>query len=226
MLQIPLWNLGKVVVLGGTSQSEKGRQPPMEDTYLSRQGSGVWRSLRDGDFEEEDVWNVLRDRKTSNTMTGRSKESSVSVPRRLPTASRMIPRASSHNYGSGSSCSSSNNTHEAKIVQQSAPVHIPNWSEAYGQKSKKGFKNSSWHNECDDADDDDEDGDLDDEDEEEEEDDYDSKEPPHEFIARRLARSQISSFSVCEGAGRTLKGRDLSKVRNAVLIKTGFLESL
>lgn len=213
------------MVLGSTSQSEKGRQPPMEDRYLSRQGSGVWRSLRDGDFEEEDVWDVIRDGKNSNITTGRSKESSVSVPRRLPTASRMIPKASSHNYGSGSSYSSSNNTHEAKIVQQSAPVHIPNWSKAYGEKSNKDFQNRSWHNDCDDADDD-EVGNGGDEDEEEEEDDYDSREPPHEFIARKLARSQISSFSVFEGAGRTLKGRDLSKVRNAVLSKTGFLESL
>lgn len=198
----------------------------MEDRYLLRQGSGVWRSLRDGDLEEEDVWDAIRDRKKSNIMNGRSKESSVSVPRRLPTASRiLIPKASSYNYGSGSSYSSSNNTHEAKIVQQSAPVHIPNWSKAYGQKTNKGSQNSSWHNDCDDADDD-EVGNGDDEDEEEEEDDYDSREPPHEFIARRLARSQISSFSVFEGAGRTLKGRDLSKVRNAVLSKTGFLESL
>ena len=63
-------------------------------------------------------------------------------------------------------------------------------------------------------------------DEEEEENEYDTKLPPHEFIARRLARSQISSFSVFEGVGRTLKGRDLSEVRNAVLSKTGFLESL
>ncbi|CAM8998512.1 unnamed protein product [Rhodiola kirilowii] len=48
--------------------------------------------------------------------------------------------------------------------------------------------------------------------------------PPHEYIARKLASSQISSFSVCEGAGRTLKGRDLSRVRNAILTKTGFIE--
>ncbi|KAL6199382.1 hypothetical protein ACLB2K_029166 [Fragaria x ananassa] len=150
-------------------------------------------------------------------MPVRSKESSVSVPRRLPTASRMIPRASSHNYGSGSSYSSSNNTHEAKIVQQSAPVHILSWSKANGQKSNKGSHNSSR-----DDDDIDEDGDHDDEDEEEEEeeDDYNAKEPPHEFLARRLARSQISSFSVFEGAGRTLKGRDLSKVRSYTTFAT------
>ncbi|KAG4996726.1 hypothetical protein JHK85_028165 [Glycine max] len=60
----------------------------------------------------------------------------------------------------------------------------------------------------------------------EENDESDSKLPPHEFIARRLERSQISSFSVLEGAGRTLKGRDLSKVRNVVLPKIGFLKTL
>ncbi|XP_047309231.1 uncharacterized protein LOC124912632 [Impatiens glandulifera] len=48
--------------------------------------------------------------------------------------------------------------------------------------------------------------------------------PPHEFLARKLERSQISSFSMCEGVGRTLKGRDLSKLRNSILIQTGFLE--
>lgn len=46
--------------------------------------------------------------------------------------------------------------------------------------------------------------------------------PPHEFLARQLARARIASFSVHEGLGRTLKGRDLSKVRNAIWEKTGF----
>lgn len=64
------------------------------------------------------------------------------------------------------------------------------------------------------------------EEEEEEEEGIENRVPPHELIAKRLARAQISSFSVFEGVGRTLKGRDLSKVRNAVLNKTGFLESL
>ena len=211
----------------------------MDNRYgLLRQGSGVWRALRDGDFEEEDVWEVLKDRNNSKDMATGSKNSNVSVARHLPTAARMIPKPSSHNYASGSSCSSTNTTnHEAKIVQQSAPVNIPDWSKLYGQKPNKASKNVSWRK-YEGGDDDDEGRDdggrdssddyeveEDEEEEEEEEEEYDSKEPPHEFIARRLARSQIS-FSVCEGAGRTLKGRDLSKVRNAVLSKTGFLESL
>ncbi|KAL6195765.1 hypothetical protein ACLB2K_031383 [Fragaria x ananassa] len=38
----------------------------------------------------------------------------------------------------------------------------------------------------------------------------------------RMARTRIASFSVHEGVGRTLKGRDLSRVRNAIWEKTGF----
>ncbi|KAL1197291.1 Protein S40-4 [Cardamine amara subsp. amara] len=44
--------------------------------------------------------------------------------------------------------------------------------------------------------------------------------PPHEY----LAKTRMASFSVHEGIGRTLKGRDLSRVRNAILEKTGFLD--
>ncbi|KAG8078559.1 hypothetical protein GUJ93_ZPchr0007g4050 [Zizania palustris] len=59
------------------------------------------------------------------------------------------------------------------------------------------------------------------------EDDDDEEEmlPPHEMVARRRARdSPMTTFSVLEGAGRTLKGRDLRQVRNAVWRKTGFLD--
>ncbi|KAL6840621.1 hypothetical protein ACP4OV_029485 [Aristida adscensionis] len=41
--------------------------------------------------------------------------------------------------------------------------------------------------------------------------------PPHVLLARRQARA-----SVVEGAGRTLKGRDMSRVRDAVWSRTGF----
>ncbi|KAL4319083.1 hypothetical protein GQ457_18G006200 [Hibiscus cannabinus] len=48
--------------------------------------------------------------------------------------------------------------------------------------------------------------------------------PPHEIVARSLAQSPILACSVLEGEGRTLKGRDLRKVRNAVWRQTGFLD--
>ncbi|CAL0317471.1 unnamed protein product [Lupinus luteus] len=202
----------------------------MEDKYSRvRQHSGIWNSLRDGDFEEEDVWDVLKDRSdySYGVVKPKDKESfPVPVPRTLSTSSRVIPRGSSSN-------SSASSSHEGKVLQQSAPVNIPDWSKIYrnnnnNNKNKMASKNVSRFD--DDYDlyygDDDEEGDDDDDDDDDDEDEFDSKLPPHEVIARRLARSQISSFSVLEGAGRTLKGRDLSKVRNAVLTKTGFLESL
>lgn len=43
--------------------------------------------------------------------------------------------------------------------------------------------------------------------------------PPHEYLARSSASCATSVF---EGVGRTLKGRDLSRVRDAVWSKTGF----
>ncbi|CAN1222515.1 hypothetical protein LINGRAPRIM_LOCUS596 [Linum grandiflorum] len=82
-------------------------------------------------------------------------------------------------------------------------MNIPDWSKIYGVNHSAADNNSNGY--YDDNNDDD-------------------VVPPHEWLAKRLARSQISSFSVCEGMGRTLKGRDLSKVRNAILTKTGFLE--
>ncbi|MBA0632571.1 hypothetical protein Godav_001282 [Gossypium davidsonii] len=164
----------------------------MEDRYS-------FPSLRDGDFKEEDVWAVLKESKDSIYKVGHSSESSIPDRGHVPSAARMIPRTlSAINTSSniGSCCSSY--SHEANDVkQQSAPENIPDWS-----KVSTKMRNGSWH---DDDDDDDE---------------YNSMLPPHEILARRLARNQISSFSVFEGVGRKLKGRDLKKVRNAVLTKT------
>ncbi|XP_047179799.1 uncharacterized protein LOC124846565 [Vigna umbellata] len=206
----------------------------MEDNNYNRQRSGIWRCLRDGDFEEEEVWAVFKDRPDYNNISGVHKpkekgSSPLAVPRTLPSAARMIPRTSSGN-------SSASSSHETKVLQQSAPLNIPDWSQIYRNKpnktpnsvSKFGDYGDFYHSVGDEGDGEgvgNYGGGYSD-DEEEEDDEYDTKLPPHEFIARRLARSQISSFSVFEGVGRTLKGRDLSKVRNAVLTKTGFLESL
>ncbi|KAK4259477.1 hypothetical protein QN277_005803 [Acacia crassicarpa] len=47
--------------------------------------------------------------------------------------------------------------------------------------------------------------------------------PPYVIVNRRVAGKM--AFSVCSGNGRTLKGRDLSQVRNSILRMTGFLEA-
>ncbi|CAN8270182.1 unnamed protein product [Cochlearia groenlandica] len=84
---------------------------------------------------------------------------------------------------------------------QSAPVQVPLVSIV--NRRKKEFKLT----------------DIVDEDEEEGE-----MLPPHEIVARSLAQSSLLSCSVLEGAGRTLKGRDLRQVRNAVFRRTGFID--
>ncbi|KVI00728.1 uncharacterized protein LOC112520007 [Cynara cardunculus var. scolymus] len=48
--------------------------------------------------------------------------------------------------------------------------------------------------------------------------------PPHVVVGRRRVAGEMAC-SVCSGNGRTLKGRDLSQVRNSILKMTGFLET-
>ncbi|TKY48656.1 Senescence regulator S40 [Spatholobus suberectus] len=48
--------------------------------------------------------------------------------------------------------------------------------------------------------------------------------PPHEIVERNSEQSPMLACSVLEGVGRTLKGRDLRQVRNAVWRQTGFLD--
>ncbi|KAJ6927880.1 hypothetical protein NC652_012059 [Populus alba x Populus x berolinensis] len=87
----------------------------------------------------------------------------------------------------------------------SLPVNIPDWSRILKNEYRRG------------SDVVDDRGDVDDDD------DVDGvRVPPHELLVRQMARSRIASFSVHEGIGRTLKGRDLSRVRNAIWEKTGF----
>lgn len=196
------------------------------------QGSGLWRSLRDGDFEESEVWDVIRERKDHSLETPVTSPPSDQQDHRYTSTPRMVPQSS---VGGGGSSGSSSGP-QSIFANQSAPVNIPKWSNVARHlgrsKSSKACKTRPWRNgveDDDDDDDEDKDGDEDDDDEDKDDDDDGGRcgqnLPPHEYIATRLARSKISSFSVFEGVGRKLKGRDLSRVRNDVLTKTGFLES-
>ncbi|CAN1801298.1 hypothetical protein LINPERHAP1_LOCUS22905 [Linum perenne] len=82
---------------------------------------------------------------------------------------------------------------------QSAPVNVPVLSKAMRRRDRE----------------------IDEIDEDENEDDGEML-PPHEIVAR--SQTPDVAFSVLEGVGRTLKGRDLRQVRNAVWRKTGFLD--
>ena len=80
----------------------------------------------------------------------------------------------------------------------SVPVNIPDWSKILRDGENRENRRR--------------------ENEETDDDDADARVPPHEY----LARTRTSSFSVHEGVGRTLKGRDLSTVRNAIWKQIGF----
>lgn len=82
-------------------------------------------------------------------------------------------------------------------VSTSAPMNIPDWSKIYRVDSV-----DSLH-EFDDG----------------MADDSSDMIPPHEYLARSR---KMAANSVFEGVGRTLKGRDLSRVRDAVWSQTGF----
>ncbi|XP_024536412.1 uncharacterized protein LOC9630013 [Selaginella moellendorffii] len=142
-----------------------------------------------------------------------AKEVSTAAPvRKSTTASRMIPQVSSFD-------------HPGKMIQQqSAPVNIPDWSKILGIDKRGGKENGF-------------DGSEEPEEVEEAEDEWQEEDldprgremgrkknriPPHELAAREYAKSH-TAFSVYEGAGRTLKGMDLRRVRNAVWMQTGFL---
>nr|GLL33898.1 uncharacterized protein LOC109162264 [Ipomoea trifida] len=121
-----------------------------------------------------------------------STERSASPECRKAAASGRVSRK--HSGGGGKS----------ERVPASLPVNVPDWSKILKDEYRENRRRDSY-----------------------DDDDFDEKYgddrvPPHEFLARQLATARIASFSVHEGVGRTLKGRDLSKVRNAIWEKTGF----
>lgn len=101
-------------------------------------------------------------------------------------------------------------------IPQSAPVSMPVWPAkcGYGDSNGDVDEDESSLEDGGDEDEDDEGGD------EDEDGGRRRRLAPHEIVDREYARS--TTFSVIEGAGRTLKGSDLRRVRNAVWSRTGF----
>lgn len=93
------------------------------------------------------------------------------------------------------------------VAASSLPINVPDWSKILREEYRDNRRRSI---EVDD------DGDY--EEGNEWLDASGGRLPPHEF----LAKTRMASFSVHEGVGRTLKGRDLSRVRNAIFEKIGF----
>ncbi|CAI0468302.1 unnamed protein product [Linum tenue] len=120
------------------------------------------------------------------------------------TATRIV-----HQFGGNDRAGGGAGT--GRHVASSAPVNVPDWSKIYridsveslhemGNGGGGGFGGDDDHD-----------------------DSSDEMVPPHEYLAREYARGRKSGgASVFEGVGRTLKGRDLRRVRDAVWSQTGF----
>lgn len=171
-------------------------------------------ALEEGDLQEDEVWSVMK------TTSEGSKSNKNSKTRKKVSPASAWRSAVGVDQAEDSA---------ADFVAQhsSAPIDIPDWSKTLKMKSKE----NSWDDDDDDARDYPNDHESDDGDQSktnhskyDDNGDDDKMVPPHEYLARKLASTQIASFSMCEGVGRTLKGRDLSEMRNAILTKTGFLE--
>ncbi|XP_043698370.1 uncharacterized protein LOC122649072 [Telopea speciosissima] len=115
-------------------------------------------------------------------------------------AARTIPPVPVPRSGGSTSEDFSNSSSGRTKFHQSAPVNVPVWIRGV-VNGGHGSSNLGTFNEDD-------------------EDTVEEMLPPHEIVAR----SHATTFSMFEGVGRTLKGRDLRRVRNAVFQKTGFLD--
>ncbi|KAG8647014.1 uncharacterized protein LOC110622488 [Manihot esculenta] len=118
----------------------------------------------------------------------------------IPSSSKSIPLIPRPPQGEREYASQS--VPGARKLNQSAPMNVPVLSIAMAKQRNSKFREE-----------DDDDGGGDEE-----------ILPPHEIVARASRNSPKTTFSVLEGVGRTLKGRDLRQVRNAVWRQTGFLD--
>ncbi|CAN6240331.1 unnamed protein product [Urochloa humidicola] len=191
------------------------KQPDADDAAA---GGGV----QELELDERDVvWNSSSPSPTtssSSTSAASSPSPSASIRRPISASSRHFP---SGNIGLSAllaeddrrhattapvtAAARTERRHAPQPYHQSAPVAVPAWPKAMAAENDRRRREAGLDF-----------GYVDDDDD----DDGEPVVPPHEVAARRAA----AAASVMEGAGRTLKGRDLRRVRNAVWRTTGFLD--
>uniref|UniRef100_A0A7N0RF88 Senescence regulator n=1 Tax=Kalanchoe fedtschenkoi TaxID=63787 RepID=A0A7N0RF88_KALFE len=175
-------------------------------------------SHESSDLAEEDIWSMVDDSVDREwNPRGQTIEISTSARRKdrrehvgglslafedpsakagQTTSSRIVHH---HQFRTNDSTGSGQMKRGGLFKAASLPVNVPDWSKIYRVDSAESMHDS---------------------DEWVEEEEFESEMiPPHEYLAR--SRSQAAT-SVFEGVGRTLKGRDLSRVRDAVWSQTGF----
>ncbi|WVZ09945.1 hypothetical protein V8G54_014475 [Vigna mungo] len=200
------------------AQMAKGRKFPTTarserffGTIYSSQGSAA---VEPSEFREEDVWSTPEDREgdvnaspgqwepRDREQQGHRHVGGLSLAFEDPNGSSGgggggATRIVHHQYRAQHDTVSSSPRGRHHQMATSAPVNVPDWSKILRVDSVELM------HEMDDA--------FDDNDPE--------MVPPHEYLARSR---QMASNSVFEGVGRTLKGRDMRRVREAVWSQTGF----
>jgi hypothetical protein len=146
------------------------------------------------DLDEEDVWSVLAAPDSSN---GRQPEQD----RRGRWTAGGLSMA--FEATTGATAPAARHHHHQHHVASSAPVKVPEWpaarfSPGSGEQQQQQYYGVSCR---------------------EEEGEWVA---PHEYLQARSGGRGTPAPSVFEGVGRTLKGRDLSRVRDAVWSSTGF----
>ncbi|XP_027332931.1 uncharacterized protein LOC113847836 [Abrus precatorius] len=163
------------------------------------------------ELREEDLWSTAEDRdrdadvnvspgewepraqpRRRNREQGHRHVGGLSLAFEDP-GSNASSRIVHHQYRAHDAVSSPRGHHMAT----SAPVNVPDWSKILRVGSVESL------HEMDDGFDDNE----------------SEMVPPHEYLARSR---KMAANSVFEGVGRTLKGRDMRRVRDAVWSQTGF----
>ncbi|GJN27009.1 hypothetical protein PR202_gb14985 [Eleusine coracana subsp. coracana] len=146
------------------------------------------------EFDESDVWGAL------GAATGTGVDYSVVVP----PAAEMNQQAGARARPIPAAAGRKQQKPAAGAAPGSLPMNIPDWQKILGVEYRDHHHAGEWELDGDDDDD-----------------GYGGRVamvPPHELAWR----SRGASMSVHEGIGRTLKGRDLSRVRDAVWKRTGF----
>lgn len=173
------------------------------DDHSSNSQQGDWSPRANGVFRRRFPRDDRHVGGLSLAFDGNDASSMMMANNNNTASTTMAPSSSSrvvHQYRGNDGVSSATRG-GGRHVASSAPVNVPDWSKILPVGSVE-----SLHE----LDEDDEDGDS-------------EMVPPHEYLAREYARSQkMAATSVFEGVGRTLKGRDLRRVRDAVWSQTGF----
>lgn len=194
----------------------KGRRPisTQSDRLLGfgnyNYGHGQHHHDEESEFGEEEVWSTVE---AVRDHQGHLHHHGGAWALRATTEGGRTRRAQQHMGGLSLAFDRETTTSSSRIMHQfggnggaprgarhaatSAPVNVPDWSKLLRFDSVESMHDSGEDDRVEDL----------------------GMEPPHAYLARSR---QTNAMSVFEGVGRTLKGRDLSRVRDAVWSQTGF----